>query len=56
MTRRTLAPFRADHVGSLLRPKALLEARSRHAAGEISADDLRLVEDESIKDVVRDAG
>jgi 5-methyltetrahydropteroyltriglutamate--homocysteine methyltransferase len=53
MTRRTLAPFRADHVGSLLRPKALLEARSRHAAGEIGADDLRLVEDESIKSVVR---
>ena len=31
MTRRTAAPFRADHVGSLLRPPALLEARARHA-------------------------
>jgi 5-methyltetrahydropteroyltriglutamate--homocysteine methyltransferase len=52
MTRRTLAPFRADHVGSLLRPKALLEARSRHASGDIGDDDLRLIEDESIKDII----
>jgi 5-methyltetrahydropteroyltriglutamate--homocysteine methyltransferase len=48
----TVAPFRADHVGSLLRPPALLEARSRHAAGDLDADGLRAVEDEAIRDVV----
>jgi 5-methyltetrahydropteroyltriglutamate--homocysteine methyltransferase len=53
MAQRTEAPFRADHVGSLLRPKALLDARARHAAGEIDADELRAVEDTSIADVVR---
>ena len=46
-------PFRADHVGSLLRPKGLLDARARHAAGEIDADELRGIEDEAIADVVR---
>jgi len=45
-------PFRADHVGSLLRPPELLEARARRQAGEISADALRAVEDRSIRDVV----
>jgi len=52
-------PFRADHVGSLLRPRALLDARAKHAAGEISAEDLRAAEDEAIRDVValqRDVG
>ena len=37
MTQRTSAPFRADHVGSLLRPVALKDARSRHERGEIDA-------------------
>jgi 5-methyltetrahydropteroyltriglutamate--homocysteine methyltransferase len=46
-------PFRADHVGSLLRPKALLDARARYAAGEIDAAELRGIEDEAIADVVR---
>jgi 5-methyltetrahydropteroyltriglutamate--homocysteine methyltransferase len=46
-------PFRADHVGSLLRPKALLDARARFAAGEIDAAELRGIEDEAIADVVR---
>ena len=46
-------PFRADHVGSLLRPQGLLEARARFAAGEIDATELRGVEDEAIADVVR---
>jgi 5-methyltetrahydropteroyltriglutamate--homocysteine methyltransferase len=46
-------PFRADHVGSLLRPKALLDARARCAAGEIDAAELRGIEDEAIADVVR---
>jgi methionine synthase II (cobalamin-independent) len=52
-------PFRADHVGSLLRPRPLLDARAQHAAGEIDADALREVEDRSIAEVVglqRDAG
>jgi 5-methyltetrahydropteroyltriglutamate--homocysteine methyltransferase len=53
VTARTTAPFRADHVGSLLRPPALLEARARRAAGEIDAETLRAVEDASIQDVVR---
>jgi len=46
-------PFRADHVGSLLRPPALLQAREDFAAGRISAEDLREVEDSSIREVVR---
>src|ERR1700710_1966012 len=52
-------PFRADHVGSLLRPKPLLDARAQHAAGEIDADALREIEDRSIAEVgglQRDAG
>jgi 5-methyltetrahydropteroyltriglutamate--homocysteine methyltransferase len=52
MTRET-PPFRADHVGSLLRPAALLEARARHAAAEIDADQLRAAEDAGIREVVR---
>jgi 5-methyltetrahydropteroyltriglutamate--homocysteine methyltransferase len=46
-------PFRADHVGSLLRPPELLDARAKHAAGEIDDAELRGVEDEAIADVVR---
>ena len=46
-------PFRADHVGSFLRPRALLEARERHAKGEIDAAALRIVEDAAIRDIVR---
>ena len=46
-------PFRADHVGSLLRPKALLEARRRHQNGEISKEALRQIEDDHIRDVIK---
>ena len=46
-------PFRADHVGSLLRPQALLAARDAFAAGRIDAEALRAAEDEAIRDVVR---
>jgi 5-methyltetrahydropteroyltriglutamate--homocysteine methyltransferase len=46
-------PFRADHVGSFLRPERLRKARARHEAGEISDEDLREVEDEAIAEVVR---
>jgi len=46
-------PYRADIVGSFLRPEALKRARAAHAAGELSADALRAVEDEQIADLVR---
>ncbi|MQA09349.1 MAG: 5-methyltetrahydropteroyltriglutamate--homocysteine S-methyltransferase [Pseudonocardiaceae bacterium] len=46
-------PFRADHVGSLLRPPAVLRAREDFAAGKIDADELRGIEDEAIREVVR---
>jgi 5-methyltetrahydropteroyltriglutamate--homocysteine methyltransferase len=46
-------PFRADHVGSLLRPAAVHEARTRRAAGEITAAELRAVEDAAIAEAVR---
>src|SRR5580698_9256376 len=52
MTLRTSPPFRADHVGSLLRPPNLLEARSSVAAGTIDADALHEVEDGAIRDAV----
>ncbi len=45
--------FRADHVGSLLRPKALLEARAKFAIGEIARETLRAAEDAAIREVVR---
>jgi methionine synthase II (cobalamin-independent) len=46
-------PFRADHVGSLLRPPELLQARAEHQAGRLSAEELRHVEDAAIRDAVR---
>ena len=46
-------PFRADHVGSLLRPKELTEARAKFRDGDISAAELRTVEDEAIKGAVK---
>src|SRR5215469_13954115 len=52
MSRRTSPPFRADHVGSLLRPQRLLQAREDSAAGRISAADLCEVEDAAIADIV----
>jgi 5-methyltetrahydropteroyltriglutamate--homocysteine methyltransferase len=45
-------PFRADQVGSLLRPPALLTAREQRKRNEISAAELRRIEDEAIRDVV----
>ena len=42
-------PFRADHVGSLLRPPELLKARADRAAGKISVEELRAIEDSSIR-------
>jgi 5-methyltetrahydropteroyltriglutamate--homocysteine methyltransferase len=46
-------PFRADHVGSFLRPKFLLDAREQAARGEITKAELRAIEDRAIADIVR---
>ena len=51
--RRTKPPFRADHVGSLLRPPHLLRARDDFKDGRIPAEELRAVEDEAIREIVR---
>src|ERR1700760_4510753 len=59
MAHRDRPPFRADHVGSLLRPARLHAARAEYKAGRIDLDELRGVEDECIRDVIqlqRDAG
>jgi 5-methyltetrahydropteroyltriglutamate--homocysteine methyltransferase len=53
MSPRTSPPFRADHVGSLLRPQRLHQAREDFAAGRITAGELRAVEDEEITGAVR---
>ena len=50
---RNAPPYRADHVGSLLRPPALKEARARREAGEITADQLKAVEDREIETLIR---
>jgi 5-methyltetrahydropteroyltriglutamate--homocysteine methyltransferase len=51
--RRTRPPYRADHVGSLLRPAELLEARQRRDRGELTPEALRDVEDRHIRAVVK---
>ena len=56
---RDKPPFRADHVGSLLRPPDLLQAREDHKSGRITDDQLREAEDRAIREVVqmqRDVG
>ncbi len=50
---RTLPPFRADHVGSLLRTAPLKEARARREKGEIAAEQLQEVEDREIEKIVK---
>ena len=50
---RVKPPFRADHVGSLLRPAALKQARERYATGEIGAAELKAVEDHEIKGAIK---
>jgi len=52
MGRRTKPPFRADHVGSLLRPPRLLQAREQHAARTLDDAGLRAVEDDAIREIV----
>jgi 5-methyltetrahydropteroyltriglutamate--homocysteine methyltransferase len=59
MAQRTKPPFRADHVGSLLRPDRLHQARAEYKAGRIDLDALRAVEDDAVREVIalqRDAG
>jgi len=53
MARRQTPPFRADHVGSLLRPAALHAARADFAAGKTGAAELKAVEDAAIRDAVK---
>ena len=52
MTQRTTPPFRADHVGSLLRPAELHEARTKAKRGEISPEQLRALQDKHIREAV----
>jgi methionine synthase II (cobalamin-independent) len=52
-SKRAKPPFRADHVGSLLRPKHLLEARDKLDKGEITAAELHRIEDEAIRRAVK---
>ena len=59
MSQRTKPPFRADHVGSLLRPEKLRSARAAKTRGDISDEQLRAAEDEAIRDAIKlqqDAG
>jgi 5-methyltetrahydropteroyltriglutamate--homocysteine methyltransferase len=53
LARRTTPPFRADHVGSLLRPRHVLQAREDLSAGKIDAAELRSIEDDAIREVVK---
>jgi 5-methyltetrahydropteroyltriglutamate--homocysteine methyltransferase len=49
---RSIPPFRADHVGSLLRPREVKEARAKRDKGEIDRGELKAVEDEAIKRLI----
>jgi 5-methyltetrahydropteroyltriglutamate--homocysteine methyltransferase len=51
--KRTKPPFRADHVGSILRTAAIKEARAKRERNEISAADLKAVEDREIETIIR---
>jgi methionine synthase II (cobalamin-independent) len=53
MAARGKPPFRADHVGSLLRPASLKEARAKRAKGEITAEQLKAVEDREIEKAIK---
>jgi methionine synthase II (cobalamin-independent) len=53
MSHRTRPPFRADHVGSLLRPAALKKAREQRAKGEITPEQLKEIEDREIGRVIK---
>ena len=49
---RNVPPFRADHVGSLLRPQQLIEARTAHRNGRLSRQELTEIEDSAVRDVI----
>jgi 5-methyltetrahydropteroyltriglutamate--homocysteine methyltransferase len=53
VTQRATPPFRADHVGSLLRPAPLKEARAKHAAKKISDAELSEVENREIDKIIK---
>ncbi|HEX4239119.1 MAG TPA: 5-methyltetrahydropteroyltriglutamate--homocysteine S-methyltransferase, partial [Xanthobacteraceae bacterium] len=53
MTQRLSPPFRADHVGSLLRPAAIKTAREQRARNEITAAALRAIEDREIEQAIK---
>ena len=53
MQSRTRPPFRAEHVGSLLRPKALLDARKKFLKNELPAEELKKIEDDAIRGIVK---
>jgi len=53
MTSRNCPPFRADHVGSLLRPLSLKQARAQRERGEITGDQLKAVEDREIAAIIK---
>ena len=53
MSQRTTPPFRADHVGSLLRTAPLKDARAKHAQGAITAAQLKEIEDREIEKVIK---
>src|SRR6185312_3056161 len=53
MSQRAAPPFRADHVGSLLRTASLKEARTKRAKGEIDIAALKAVEDREIEKIIR---
>src|SRR5664279_4101338 len=53
MTSRNRPPFRADHVGSLLRPAPLKQARAKRERGEITAEQLKAVEDREIEKIIK---
>ena len=53
MPERATPPFRADHVGSLIRPDALIAARQAAERNDIPAAELRRIQEDAIRDVVR---
>jgi 5-methyltetrahydropteroyltriglutamate--homocysteine methyltransferase len=53
MPERTQPPFRADHVGSFLRPEKLKDARARSQRNAIAPDELKKIEDEAIRDIIK---
>ncbi len=53
MTARTIPPFRADQVGSLIRPQSLIDARKAAAEGKLGPEDLRRIQEGAIREVVQ---